>query len=140
MDIVIDASVAMGWLLRSQASPLTTAARNALTDNSGWVPAHFGIEVARTLRNHERRGSITSAFVDDALEGLQALKLIQDTAEALDRLSTVVMLARHHTLRVADAAYLDLALRLQLPLATRDEKLARAASAANVPLFSPETA
>jgi predicted nucleic acid-binding protein len=140
MDFVVDASVAMAWLLQSQSSPLTVAAESALADNTGWVPGHFGIEVARSLRNHERRGSITAAAVDEALAHLIGLKLKQDTDEALGSLEALVSLARRHRLRVADAAYLDLAMRLELPLATRDAALARAAKNAGVQLFTSENA
>jgi predicted nucleic acid-binding protein len=136
MDLVVDASVAMGWLVRSQATPLTLAVRNALARDIGWVPAHFGIEIARALRKLERRKLISPEIVDNAIARLRDLSLKQDAGETLDRLATVVALARRHTLRVADAAYLELALRLGRPLATRDASLARAAKEAGVPLFS----
>jgi predicted nucleic acid-binding protein len=135
MDFVVDASVAMGWLVRSQATPLTAAARSALADNVGWIPIHFVIEIVRSLRGLERRRVIASEIVDRALERLGTLPLRQDTTNALDLAPTIVMLARRHTLRVADAAYLELALRLQMPLATRDRALARAAESAGATLF-----
>jgi predicted nucleic acid-binding protein len=47
----------------------------------------------------------------------------------------IIALARGHALRVADAAYLELAIRTALPLATRDRSLARAAETAGVALF-----
>src|SRR5206468_8423473 len=136
MDFIVDASVAMGWLLQSQVRPVTEAAEKALADGIGWVPSHFGIEVIRTLRTHERRRLITPGVIDTALARLRDLSLKQDAGEMLDRLATIVALARRHTLRVADAAYLELAQRRGLPLATRDASLARAAKAAGVPLFS----
>jgi predicted nucleic acid-binding protein len=136
MDFVVDASVAMGWLLQSQVKPVTEAAEKALAHGIAWVPSHFGIEVIRTLRTHERRRLITPVIVDTALARLRALPLKQDAGEMLDRLATIVALARRRTLRVADAAYLELALRLGLPLATRDASLARAAKDAGVSLFS----
>jgi predicted nucleic acid-binding protein len=137
MDFVVDASVAMGWLLQSQADSLTIAAETALARNVfGWVPSHFGIEIARSLRRLERRKHIAPEVVDNAFAYLRELSLKQDDAGALVSLVPLVALARRHTLRVADAAYLELALRLGLPLATRDASLARAAKAAGVPLFS----
>src|SRR5882757_4365492 len=106
MDLVVDASIAMGWLVRSQATPLTYAARNALARDLGWVPAHFGIEIARSLRRLERRRLISPEIVDNAIARLHDLSLQQDAGEMLDRIATIVALARRHTLRVADAAYL----------------------------------
>ena len=136
MDFVVDASIAMGWLLQSQANSVTVAAENALDRNIGWVPSYFGIEVARTLRSHERRGLISAEMVEKAIARLRDLPLKQDADETLNRLATIVALARLHTLRVADSAYLELGLRLGVPLATRDASLVRAAKEAGVPLFS----
>jgi len=136
VDFVLDASVAMGWLLRSQATPLTMAARNALADNTGWIPQHFGIEVLRSLRGQERRGLMTSAMVDDALAHLGELPMRQDLIETLEVLAPILVLARRHRLRVSDAAYLELALRTGLPLATRNAALAAAARAAGANVFA----
>jgi predicted nucleic acid-binding protein len=63
------------------------------------------------------------------------LPLREDGARTLDRVRDIVALARRHVLRVADAAYLELALRAALPLATRDIVLARAAQTAGAALF-----
>lgn len=136
MDFVIDASIAMGWLLSSQATHLTIAAENALIEASGWVPDHFGIEVVRGLLNHERRGLLPAPAVDQALSHLQRLPLKPDPERILHRLGHVVGLARRYELRVADAAYLDLALRLNIPLATRDRMLAKATLRADASLFT----
>ena len=137
MAVVVDASVAMGWLLRSQAGPLSHAVEQSLTAHGGWVPAHFGIEIARTLRRFERHGELTQDVVDQALAQMQVLPLRQDTLAGFSGVQTAVRLARLHLLRVADAAYLELALRLELPLATRDRKLATAAANAGAKLFNP---
>ena len=135
VDFVVDASVAMGWLLQSQTTPLTVAGEEALVDGIGWVPHHFGIEVARALRRLERRSLLAPSVLEEALTQLRRLPLKPDPEPTLHRLADVVGLARLHALRVADAAYLDLALRLNLPLATRDTALARAAVAAGAALF-----
>jgi predicted nucleic acid-binding protein len=135
--VVVDASVAVAWFLRSQATPLTLSVREFLVHEIGWVPNHFGIDVGRSLRLHERRKLITSDFVDEALEILRGIPLRQDVVETLALVAPIVTLARRHTLRIADAAYLELALRLGLPLATRDVSLARAAPQAGVALFTP---
>ena len=136
MDFVLDSSVAMGWLLRSQTSRLTIAAEEALMEGSGWVPDHFGMEIARALRNHERRGLLSPSALDDALMYLRRLPLKPDPERMLHRLADIVGLARRQQLRVADAAYLDLALRLNMPLATRDETLAQATIRAKARLLT----
>lgn len=136
MDFVLDSSVAMGWLLRSQTSRLTIAAEEALMEGSGWVPDHFGMEIARALRNHERRGLLSPSALDDALMYLRRLPLKPDPERMLHRLADIVGLARRQQLRVADAAYLDLALRLNMPLATRDATLAQATIRAKARLLT----
>lgn len=135
MAVVIDASVAIGWVVISQASPLTRAALAFIEDESGWVPPHFAIEVSRALRNRERRGLISPETVDAAVLLLQRQSLIQDQMDAVDCIDTVVSLARRYTLRVAHAAYLELAMRMKIPLATQDNALAAAATKAGTALF-----
>lgn len=137
MAVVVDASVAMGWLLRSQASALSRHVQEAVTADGGFVPAHFGLEVARTLRRFERHSQLSPDAVDGALARLRELPLTQDAVTGFGNIQVAVALARRHLLRIADASYLELALRLQMPLATRDEKLAIAATSAGARLFKP---
>ncbi len=135
MALVIDASIALGWISPRQATPLTDSALSRVASEFGCVPAYFGIEVARVLRNHERRNLLAADVVDTWLAQLRALPLREDSFRTLDTVQDVMLLARRHALRVADAAYLELAVRAALPLATRDDSLARAAETAGVVLF-----
>ena len=136
MAIVVDASVAMGWFVPSQATRLAESALTAVTEDMGWVPTHFGIEMARGLRTRERRSLLTSERVDAALRTMRALPLRQDGVAALDLIETIVALARRQSVRTADAGYLELALRMNLPLATQDAALARAAMRTGATLFT----
>lgn len=137
MAIVIDASIAMGWLAPSQTTPMSKAALAIVGREAGIVPRHFAIEVARALRGLERRNLISPELVDVAPIDLRSLRLRQDSQEMFDLLPAIVALARRYTLRVADAAYLELATRVAAPLATRDAALAQAAVAAGATLFTP---
>jgi predicted nucleic acid-binding protein len=136
MAIVIDASIAMGWLAPSQTAPISRAALAVVRSQTGTVPRHFAIEVARALRGLERRNLISPALVGAALIDLRSLRLQEDHAETFDLLPTIVALARRYTLRVDDAAYLELSIRLATPLATRDAALAKAAAEAGATLFT----
>jgi predicted nucleic acid-binding protein len=136
MAMVVDASVAMGWVVPSQATRLAESALTVVTEDTGWVPAHFGIEMARGLRTRERRSLLTSERVDVALRTLRALPLRQDGVAALDLIETIVVLARRQSVRIADAGYLELALRMNLPLATQDAALALAAMRTGATLFT----
>jgi predicted nucleic acid-binding protein len=137
MGVVVDASVAMGWLVQSQTSDLAVSVEDHIRTDDGWIPLHFGIEIARSLRRLERRGLLTPEFVDGALARLRRYPLRQDISDKFSNIEAIVGLARRHTLRVADAAYLELALRTDLPLATRDNALAAAAANAGAALFKP---
>jgi predicted nucleic acid-binding protein len=137
MAIVIHASIAMGWLTPSQTTPASNAALVAVRRQPGIVPRHFAFQVARALRGLERRNLITSALVDASLVDLRSLRLQQDRLDTFDILPAIVALARRYTLRIADAAYLELAIRSAAPLATRDAKLAKAATEAGATLFMP---
>jgi predicted nucleic acid-binding protein len=132
MALVVDASVAVGRIARSQATPLTNAALSAIKRESGRIPAYFGIEIARALRNQERRNLLTSDVVDRGVVELRLLPLREDGSRSFDILRDVVALARSHQLRIADAVYLELARRTGLPLATRDVALAQSAEAAGL--------
>ena len=135
MAFVVDASVAMGWLLHSQADRYTSTAEAALINSPGWIPCHFGIEILRSLRSQERRNLLPAQAVDEAISRLLDFPLQQDADDALEHIPTIVALARREGLRVGDAGYLELAMRLDLPLATRDRALARAAERSGVSVF-----
>jgi predicted nucleic acid-binding protein len=136
MAVVVDASVAMGWLVQSQATPLTEAAKREIVERPGLVPAHFGLEILRALRHRERRNLMTTEAVDLRLGHLRALGLRQDDSHVLDLAERIMALARSQGLRASDAAYLELALRTGHALATQDVALARAAIATGARLFT----
>jgi predicted nucleic acid-binding protein len=135
MALVVDASIAVGWIARTQATPLTLAALTFVAQESGHVPSYFAIEVARALRSQERRNLLAAEVADLGLAQLRGLPLTHDNINTLERISEIVALARRHDIRIADAAYLELAIRTGFPLATRDQSLMRAAQAIGVALF-----
>jgi predicted nucleic acid-binding protein len=135
--LVIDCSVALAWSVASQAMPMTDRAQAEVEAHGAIVPFIFPIELANALLKLERRKRLTALQLDTALQGLELVDLEIDTATLDIVAATSLPLARKHTLSLYDAAYLELALRLQLPLATRDTQLAAAAAAAGAKLFSP---
>jgi predicted nucleic acid-binding protein len=136
MAQVIDASVAIAWCAPSQATALTRAALKAVMDQGGCIPSPFWFEVIYGLAALERRQLMTGAEVEAFLVDLSEMALTLDQGLELAEMIALRELAGRHGLNIYDAAYLELALRLRLPLATRDSSLARAATAAGVPLFS----
>jgi predicted nucleic acid-binding protein len=130
--IVIDASVAVGWFAPSQSSTLTDAALTEASQVGGLVPAHFAIEVLRVLRRFERRGLLQQPAIETSLKELEEIGLSVDKTNPIERLAEIQRIARRTSLSAADAGYLDLAIRNNLPLATRDGALARVAGSMGV--------
>ncbi len=103
-----------------------------LHSDSAAAPAHWWFEVRNTLIVNERRGRLSEAETASFLQILSYLPIDRDLAP--DE-SAVLRLARLHKLTVYDAAYLELAERRGIPLATLDADLIRAARAERVPLL-----
>jgi len=134
MAFVIDASIALAWCFEGEASQRADDVLSRLEDEEGVAPSIWPLEVANGLRSAERRGRIDEQEVPGVVRLLATLP-IDVVPTTLDQaLGDVLSLARAVGLTTYDAAYLDLALRRGLPLATADEFLARAAAATGVEL------
>lgn len=134
MAFVIDASIAAGWLLPDERTEIADALARRMQTEDAVAPDLFWHEARSLLVTAVRRNRISEAAVYISLERLATIPL--RSAGASDGV-TVARLAMKHGLSAYDAAYLDLALRELLPLATLDKKLAAAAIAENVPVLGP---
>ena len=133
MSFVVDASIALSWYLPGETSATSEAAFARLRDTDAIAPILWWFEIRNTLVVSERRKRITPAQTIQILTRLGELPLRLDVTPD----SAVVMaLARDHGLTVYDAAYLELAVRLVIPLATLDRALADAAPAAGIELLT----
>ena len=130
--VVLDASAVMGWCFEDEADPEGDALLRRVAASGAVVPGLLALEVANVLVGAERRGRITPAESARFLGLLEALPIEVDAHTALRAPRETLLLARAHRLSSYDAAYLELALRLGLPLATRDAALCAAAAAAGV--------
>jgi predicted nucleic acid-binding protein len=124
MPFVVDASVTACWLLPDEAHPLATAARKRLLHDPAVVPRIWWFEIRNLLIVNERRGRLDAAKSNRALRILRQLPIEFDQRINEERL---LGLARTHRLSIYDAAYLELASRENVPLATLDGALACAA-------------
>lgn len=136
---VLDASVAIAWCFPGDPSENTAYTRRILNDlaaNDAIVPQIWAFEIANSIFvSHTKRKRITERQIQEYLGLLRALPIRVETQswwETLDLQS----LARRRNLTAYDAAYLDLALRLKVPLATADESLRDAASAEGVTVIA----
>ncbi len=132
--IVVDASVVLAWCFEDEGSATAEAALEALADEGAVAPAIWPLEVANALRTAERRGRLVLADIARLRELLAALPIGIEPIDLPTALGEVVDLALSLDLTAYDAAYLALAARRGLPLATIYEGLRRAARTAGVEL------
>lgn len=133
--LVIDCSAALAWALVDESSALADAALKRLRVGGGMAPQIWWAELRNGLLAAERRGRISPAGTDAALAALDDLPI---TLDHTPHGAMVLRIAREHNLTVYDAMYLELALRLDGPLATLDQELARAAAEAGGTVFSAD--
>ena len=126
--IVIDASLALRWVLADEVGAEAVAARTYVSERGGCVPGNFQTEVAHGLLQAERRKRISESDASAALADILDLAL---TVE-LPNPHVIVSSAREYGLTGYDAAYLALALQSGTPIATADEHLRKAANSAKV--------
>jgi predicted nucleic acid-binding protein len=127
MSLVLDASVALAWCFEDEATPQSAGLLDRVDREAAIVPGIWSLELANILALAERRGRITEADIVEFVTLLDRLDIRVDGATAERGLNEVLALARAEKLTSYDAAYLDLAMREGLPLATRDNDLIRAA-------------
>lgn len=132
MPFVVDASIVGCWCFSDEADALADAAFGRLAEDHAIVPALWWFEVRNLLIINERRGRLDLVGTAEFLGDLERLPIRTDRRPDSE---TILALARAHRLTAYDAAYLELARRRQLPLATLDRALASAARAAAVPLL-----
>jgi predicted nucleic acid-binding protein len=129
---VLDASVAVAWCFDDESTPAAWALLDRLRAAPGHVPALWALEVGNILLGAERRRRITQARAVEVLGILGDLDIGVDPDLPGRAFRDVLPLARERRLTTYDATYLELAMRLGLPLATKDTALARAATALRI--------
>ena len=135
MTFVVDSSVALTWCFAEERTPETAALLTSVTQSGGFAPSLWPLEVLNALWMAERRKRIDQARRYTLIETLADLPIKLDPETAAQAWVTTTRLAERHGLTLYDAAYLELAQRLELPLATLDTQLRAAASALGIPLL-----
>jgi predicted nucleic acid-binding protein len=131
-SFVLDCSIAVAWCFEDEANPLVDGLLDGLKVAGGVVPALWSFEVTNVLLQAERRGRLTQAAVEGRLAAFEKLPITVDPTPWHSLHGATAALARLHGLTAYDAAYLELAIRYQLPLATKDKALMRACAAAGI--------
>lgn len=133
---VLDASITLAWCFEDESSDLADLALDRLAQTSALVPAIWSLEIGNALLGAERRGRLSQAESNRFLWLIRVLPIEIDAVSAPRMLNDVVTLAREQGLSTYDAAYLELAMRNGLPLATLDIALQHAAERCGVHLIS----
>ena len=138
-DFVLDGSLTMAWCFEDEASPKSDEIQDWLaTGARAYVPTLWHLEIANVLWACERRKRIKEADSTQFLAVLAALNIVTDDQTEQHAGQTTLSLARRHRLSVYDAAYLELTMRLGLPLGSKDHPLRKAARALGISLLPEE--
>lgn len=132
--LVLDASVAVAWCFADQAAGYADEVLQRLSGQAAVVPAIWTLEVTNALLVSERKRRLRPADSARFLALLRTLPIVVETELSLREMGDVLALAREQVLSAYDAVYLQVAMARDLPLATLDETLRRAASACGVSL------
>lgn len=138
MSFVLDNSVTMRWFFgdgSEQALEYAVRVLDAMTAAEAIVPGIWSLEVANVLARAEAKGLVSEARSEAFVGMLGRMDIAADPATSAQALSDTLQLARRYRLSAYDAAYLELALRAALPIATLDDDLLRAAQLAGVVRF-----
>ena len=134
-DLVLDASLALRWFLEDEANrEYGLAVLSSLSANRALVPVLWFYEVGNGLLMGFRRKRIALDQIETFLTRLKALP-IEAPPQSYDDILRLPSIAQRYGLTNYDAAYLSLAQQLDLPLATCDSRLRRAAESAGVRIF-----
>lgn len=131
---VLDCSATMAGFLPDERGAGTNGFLLDLSRDGAIAPAHWPLEVAHVLLTAERRKRISAAQRTAILRDLALLPVAVDPETPDHAWTRTFTLAQSHGLSAYDAAYLELAIRKGLPLATRDRALAAAAARSGTPL------
>ncbi len=128
----------MRWFFSGKPSDLAYADK-VLADVKRWssvVPVTWGLEVSNVLARAESKGQVTKAKTARFIKMLDDMNIAADKETFKYSMSDTLQLARTYKLSAYDASYLELALRLDIPLATIDEGLRKAAKKAGVKIIA----
>ena len=138
MSFVLDNSVTMRWFFgdgKTQEIVYADKVLDAMKKAIAHVPATWGLELANVIARAEAKGLVTEARSGAFLEMLEGVDIEVDASTSAHALSDTLHLARRYKLSAYDASYLELALRLGMPIATLDEDLQKAAKKSGIKKF-----
>lgn len=127
MTFVLDCSVAISWCFEDEASPETDRILDMVAKDGAFVPNLWHLEITNVLIQAEKRGRISKQSIRQRLDAFSVLPITVDNETHHKAFDDVLHFAVDHKLTSYDAAYLELAVRRKLPLATKDKALKKTA-------------
>lgn len=134
---VVDNSVVMAWCFKDEENEYAETILDSFNAGEAVVPAIWPLEVGNVLLVAERKNRLSKAEVVRFLALVSRLPISVEQESPERMLKEVVALARELGLTTYDASYLDLAMRMGLPIATQDTLLLKAAGKCRTPIFHP---
>jgi predicted nucleic acid-binding protein len=138
VTFVVDSSVALSWCFEDERTPATTALLDRVADTGAIAPLHWPLEALNGLMMAERRNRLDAGRRRLLARFLRDLPIALDPETSKEVWTATQDLAERYRLTVYDAAYLELALRRALLLASLDGPLRAAGTATGVPLLGAE--
>lgn len=135
---ILDCSITMTWCFGDEATRASSVILDRLERETALVPPHWFLEVTNVLAMAEKRRRIAPTASAEFLGFLGALDVEVDDEPASRAFSQLLPLCRTHRLTSYDAAYLELAVRRQLPLASLDNDLRAGAKQLGVSVLGME--
>jgi predicted nucleic acid-binding protein len=132
--LVLDASTAIGWIVGTPTPRIALRALHFLQSGTiGVVPDLWYYEVCNALMTAERQGRASAQLVSSHVSDIERLAAFLEVSPTTP--SALIAAARQSGLTAYDAAYFELALRRNLPLATLDDKMRAVAQRAGIELL-----
>ena len=135
MSLVLDASLTFSWFFEDERTPAADAVLDEVVETGAVVPALWRLEIANGFQSAIWRKRIDTSFRDRSVAQLAAMPIVTDSDTDIYAWTTILQLADHLRLTPYDAAYLELAQRRRLPLATLDRQLRDAGKALGLTLL-----
>ena len=132
MSLVIDSSITLACFFEDERSDRSDAVMRQVASGGAVVPSLWRLEIANALQSAVRRKRIDPEFRDASIANLSSFPIAIDSETDRHAWGTTLTLAERCQLTLYDAAYLELAHRLRLPLASLDQELRGACRALRV--------
>jgi predicted nucleic acid-binding protein len=133
VSVVIDSSITLAWFFEDERTDRADDLMRHVARAGAIVPSLWRLEIANALQMAVRRKRITSDFRDASLADLRTFPIAIDSETDRNAWEATLTVAERCNLTLYDAAYLELAQRVRLPLASLDKDLRAACRVVRVP-------